>query len=281
MPTGKKLTKELKEQVVNYYKERPRTYEELSDKFNLSLPTIGKILKEYKINPWPKFKLYSPDFVEDYFEDINTEKKAYFLGLLITDGNIFDNYKTKSHPPNINLTLQEQDKYLLESLKNELKIKKEITHDGRGSCQLAVFSNKMAEDLKVFGIVPNKTFSIHFPILKEKRLMPHLIRGIIDGDGSISFYSRPNRKVHTKAVRLCSANPDFLNAVLDFLCKEIGTQKLNLYREKENLWSFAYRSKDDLEKIINYIYKDSTICLERKRNLCNSILNEISKYRDN
>ena len=281
MPTGKKLNFKQKQEIVQYYKSKPMSFEDVSKKFGLSLPTIGKIIKEFKIPIWPKFKLYSPNFEEDYFQNIDTENKAYFLGLLITDGNIYDKYKSKKHPPNINLTLQKKDKYMLEKLKEELKVNKQVASDGRGSFQLAIFSHKMAKDLEKFGIIPNKTFVTCFPNNISKELMPHFVRGLIDGDGSISFYSRPNRKVHTKAVRMCGANPDFLNSMLNFLHEEIGTQKLNLYQEKENLWSFAFRSKDDMEKIINYIYKDANIYLFRKKELCDSILDEISKYRDN
>jgi len=42
----------------------------------------------------------------------------------------------------------------------------------------------MATDLEKFGVVPRKTLLTFLPSLSPE-LMPHLIRGIIDGDGSI------------------------------------------------------------------------------------------------
>lgn len=281
MPSGKKITLDYKKNIVAFYKSRPMQYEVLRDKFDLSLPTIGKILKEFDVKPWNKFNIYSPNFNESYFEEINCEAKAYFVGLLLADGNVFNNYKSKTHPQNINLTLQEQDSYMLELLKGELCINKKVTRDGRGCCQLAIFSNKMANDLAKFSIVPNKSFIITFPQNVEKKLYRHLIRGYLDGDGSVSFYARPNRKVHTKAVRFCSGSKQFLQELVEFLGEEIKTQKLNLYQEKENLWSVAYRSKQDLELIIHYLYDEASIYLSRKKEKCDLILEEIRKYRDN
>lgn len=281
MPTGVKLTFEFKKRIVDFYLSYPMTYEKVQEEFNLSLPTIGKILKSFNIKPWPKFKIYSPNFNERYFEKINTENQAYFLGLMITDGNIFDNYKSKTHPPNINWTIQENDSYILEILKKDLNLNKKLSKDGRGCIQLCVFSHLMKTDLEQYGVIPKKTFETTFPKNLSYHLYPHLIRGILDGDGSVSFYSRPNRKTHVKAVRFCSANPVFLNDLLMCLSKNINTQKLNLYQEKESLWSCAFRSKNDLEKIIDYLYRDATIYLTRKKEKCDLILQEIRKYRDN
>lgn len=32
-----------------------------------------------------------------------------------------------------------------------------------------------------------KTFEGHFPVIQNQKLMPHLIRGFFDGDGSLSW----------------------------------------------------------------------------------------------
>jgi hypothetical protein len=42
----------------------------------------------------------------------------------------------------------------------------------------------MAEDLSKYGVVPRKSYYTYLPKIDDK-YMNHLIRGILDGDGSI------------------------------------------------------------------------------------------------
>ena len=281
VPTGKRISKADKDMVVEYYKSKPMTFQNVADKFGYSLPTIGKILSEYKIKTWDKFRLYSPGFRESYFETIDSEKKAYFLGLLTADGNVYDGYKTKTHPPNINLTLQDQDSYILDALKNELRINKNATSDGRGCYQLSVFSKKMAKDLSVYSIVPNKSFTTIFPDNLPADLYRHYVRGFLDGDGSVGYYARPGRSVHMKSVRFCSGSYDYLKGLVSFFHSVLDVSDAAIWREKEKLWSIAWRRNDDLEKIIHWLYDDATIYFSRKKEKCDLILKEIGKYRAN
>lgn len=278
---GKKITEELCQEVIDFYKTMPMSLDTVCDKFDLCTPTVSKILNKKSVPRWDKFLIYSPNFQENYFSEINTERKAYFLGLLLTDGNIFDKYKSKTHPPNINLTLQAEDVYILDALRSELCVNKKISQDGRGCFQFVVFSKHMADDLSRYGVVPNKSLTVQFPRNLPSDLYRHFIRGVFDGDGSVSFYARPNRKVHTKAIRFCSGSHQFLIDLISFLELDAGLSSLNTYQEKTNLWSVAYRSNKDLENIIPYLYNDATIYMRRKKEKCDLILNELRKYRDN
>lgn len=50
----------------------------------------------------------------------------------------------------------------------------------------------MAQDLSQYGVVPRKTDKVFLPEINNN-LMPHLIRGMIDGDGCISINSLTNK----------------------------------------------------------------------------------------
>lgn len=234
---------------------------EVSKKFSLCQPTIIKILNQYHIKRYTKSQLFSPNINEDYFETIDTEAKAYFLGLIITDGCI---HSAKGRSPLLAISLQEQDLYILERLKAELNINKKITFDGRGCAELQVYSKKMVADLRKYGIKERKSLCTILPQNIPSEFHQHLIRGILDGDGSISFYARPNRSCHVKAIRFCQGNKKFLEDIIEWLYEECGAEKINTYQEKDSLWSIAYRKNDSVIKIINYLYSDATIYLERK-----------------
>ena len=106
MPS-KIISDELKEEIINYYLSKPMTYKEIAIKYNLSNPTIGKILKD--IPKYPKAKLFNPDLNENFFENNYSESKAYYLGLLISDGNVFK--EDSGRQASISITLDDNDKY--------------------------------------------------------------------------------------------------------------------------------------------------------------------------
>ena len=272
---SKVISKERKEEIISYYKSKPMTIDELSEKFLICRPTVIKILNQYRIKRYTKSQLFSPNLNENYFDVIDTEEKAYFLGLIITDGCIFT---TKGKSPMLAISLKNRDSYILETLKNELHSNKKITTDGRGCSELQIYSKKIVDSLRQYGITERKSLHTILPTNVAKEFHKDLIRGILDGDGSVSFYARKNRSCHIKAVRFCQGNEKFLIDLVDMLYEECGAEKINIYKEKESLWSIAYRKNESIVKIINYLYNNSSVYLTRKKNVCDLICKEIEKY---
>lgn len=281
---SKHIDKNIKEKIVEFYKSKPMTITNVAKKFGYCNPTIMKILDEYHIKRYNKVQLYSPNLNENYFHNIDTEYKAYFLGLILTDGCI---YNTKGRQSLVSLTLQNQDKYLLECFVKEIKSNKKITSDNRGCSEINILSNNMVDDLKRYGLHERKSLDIMFPNNIKNELYPHLIRGILDGDGSVSYYAKPNRRTHSKAIRFCKGNSKFLEDMVDYLYDNIGIDKVNIYHEKDkyqtykNTWSIRYSKKESMKKLIEYIYDDAHIYMKRKKHLCDLIYNEINKYDGN
>ena len=259
---SKHLSKENEIQIIEYYKTKPMTIKELCDKFNLCNVTIIKILNKYNIKRYNRTKLFSPQLDEHYFENIDNEEKAYFLGLIVSDGCI---YSQNIRSSMVTITLQGCDKYILERFIKCIKSNKHITSDGRGCFEIQILSDIMVNDLRKYGLFENKSLHTIFPKNLPKDLYCHFIRGLIDGDGSISFYNRQNRCCHVKAIRFCQGNKKFVEDFIKFLHDNIGTKMINVYQEKENLWSCAYRTNSDMILLINYLYKDATIYLTRKK----------------
>ena len=79
---------------------------------NVSRYVIAERLSKNNINKYKrgyflrKFKTIN----ENYFDEINSEEKAYFLGLLYADGCNHNLDKKKK----ISISLQEEDKFILE-----------------------------------------------------------------------------------------------------------------------------------------------------------------------
>ena len=124
----KRITEELRQEIINYYLSQPMTMKQVEDKYNLSHPTISKILKNTP--KYTRTKINSPSMKENFFQEIISEESAYFLGLLISDGNVFkDNTNRQAL---ISITLKLQDEYMLEKFKTVLRANTSIGYDGRG-----------------------------------------------------------------------------------------------------------------------------------------------------
>ena len=98
---------------------------------------------------------------EHFFKEINCEENAYFLGLLISDGNVFKDGTGRQ--ASISITLDLKDEYMLQKFKNVLSANTSISYDGRGCGQIAVRSNIMAEDLAKYGVIPKKSYHTYLP----------------------------------------------------------------------------------------------------------------------
>ena len=268
-----------KEEIIKIYKSRPMTHKELSNITGVSSVTICKIFKENNIQVYTKTKIYSPNLLENYFKHIDDEFKAYFLGLIITDGCIHNNKRGTNL---VSITLQDSDKDILQEFAQCVGSNKKITSDGRGCYGIQILSNEMCNDLSRHGVIPNKSLQTIFPKNIPIKMYRHLIRGLIDGDGSYSFYSRENqgRHAHTKAIRFCQGNRRFIEDMIDFLSYTVGVSKPSIYQEKENLWSVAYRKDEDMIKLIDFMYKDARIYIKRKFDTAQKIYQECSEYFD-
>ena len=62
-------------------------------------------------------KAYINSVYHEFFDRIDTEHKAYFLGFLIADGTLSNNKRANGR---IGFLVQEDDKYVLEVLKKDI-----------------------------------------------------------------------------------------------------------------------------------------------------------------
>ena len=270
-----KLTEDLQNKVVEYYLSRPMNIETVAKEFNLCKPKIVEILESHNVHMYTKNQIFNPNFNERYFQTIDSEIKAYLLGFIFTDGNVFVKEHGDSKITQVSLTVKEEDRYILEILKKELNTNRNITSDGRGSLTLSVRSNVMGEDLAKYNIVPNKSLIIRFPndIESINKYLNHFLRGVFDGNGSIQF--RTTEK-HTKfSVGLSAGNPEVLEQVRNILSLKLDVFPVKVYvYSNKHTCMITWQSFRDMIKICEYLYKNSTIYLKRKR----EIYNNFKKY---
>ena len=239
------------QEVITRYKNG-ESCQVIADSFKVTFHTISNILEKNNIARNNKYK--NINLNENYFEKIDSNDKAYFLGFMLTDSNVSLNENI------IRLSLSSKDEEILNIFKektgneNKICIREDERHSER-TFQLK--SKKWKDDLAKYGIVPQKTFISEMPILSAD-MMPHLIRGMIDGDGWISFNSHQ--------IGFCG-NEKTVHQLKEYLVKTLNVYDVKIIHARENLWQVTWASQTDIEKIGNYIYQNKDNCfLSRKYN---------------
>ena len=231
--------------------------------------TIQKIVRDHNIAR----KCGHKNFINhNYFESIDTPEKAYFLGLLLTDGNVHYDKRQANRQPSIQIALKGEDINILEKFKHELSSDNKISvykNDGRFECVFIVHSSKMAQDLEKYNIIPCKTFLIKGVPDVPSKYIRDLIRGIFDGDGTVYILTK-EQKLRFGFYGTHSLVED----VVQLLHKEIDLP-LNKITDKETVSFITFGKIDQIKAFYNYIYYSSdVVCLSRKRKKFEEYLNK-------
>lgn len=140
-------------------------------------------------------------FNERFFDVINTEERAYWLGFLYADGCVLDMKLSDGTkvPQTIQISISIKDIEIIYKFMNDIELDKEIyignAHNKKSVtqyCRLQVGSRIMCSDLIKHGCTPRKTSTLLFPTKDDVpvNLMKHFVRGFFDGDGSVYLCER-------------------------------------------------------------------------------------------
>lgn len=267
------LNQEEKEYIINSY--QTKTVTQLSNELGVSLSSIGKVWHD---NNLKGKKAYVYPFNYNYFKNIDTKDKAYFLGLIASDGCVYERKNKIKYPNNqkmLSLTLQKEDQCILNTFKKYIDCEKPLSYsskqndDLRQYCNLQLVSDILRDDLKKYNIVPRKTHSFDTPILKEN-LYSHYIRGYFDGDGSIYVAKNSLNKPSDYKITITGFLHN-LKIIQDILLKNNIDLKFIEDKHKDYSDIFGEIRNNNVENIYNflkYIYKDcEDLYIPRKKYL--------------
>jgi len=214
----------------------------------------------------------------NYFETIDSEHKAYWLGFLYADGCVHEKGV-------LTLALQKQDKEHIKKFKNSIGAHTVNLYYSTKtkSYTLNICSVKIVNDLIKLGCIPNKSLVLKFPSFEQvpKYLISHFMRGYFDGDGCI-YASERNRHLQTFSVL---GTPEFLDEYEKILLEGICRDNSNK-RTSRNEWNIKteqinYSGRLQINKIFQFLYKDATVFLERKYNKFNMLLSSQDEADNN
>ena len=271
-----------KELVIELYLNKKKSLTYISSYFKLDRHMLVRKLKEWGIEiDYSSNNLKTYD--ESFFEKIDTEQKAYWLGFIYADGCVKNYSKDKEGRQrkkySLSIELAEKDKEHLikfakaiclnfeESMLYSRKRKICYDHlDEERSYKMSAFqvcSKKIVEDLIKLGCVPNKSLILKFPSEKQvpKNLWMHFIRGYFDGDGWVYNDGKNNLRFGMIGTE------EFLNEIEKFFVETFDwyttTKRSKTGKAKILIKGIKTKRKEFMETF----YKNAELFLERKYNI--------------
>ena len=254
-PYERVWTKEQKHEAIERYK-KGETISKIAKSFGLSCGTVTYQLVKH--GKWKYKGTRKYNFDQTFFKTIDTQEKAYWLGFIAADGNVYGY--------NLHIGIKASDGKHLEKFKKDIKAEnpvKYVEYISKGKklylARIDLYGLETINCLFNLGIIENKTTKLHWSITEHipSELVPHFLRGYFDGDGSWAG---------TKRVRFSmpSASSFFLLGMQKYLAKMCNLNITKIYK-RGKLGILDYAGKKQLKRIAEFLYKDANVFLERKK----------------
>ena len=266
----KAITEKDLADIINVYSSGEKSVTALAAEYNVDRKILADKMKEKNVVIRPSG---AKPLDEEYFDQINTAEKAYWLGFLFADGYVGNNNA-------IEFALQETDRYAVENFKTALKSGHKINVRnvflvyngrliGRKAVRITVKNKHMAESLISKGCKNNKSLTLDFPDFNAvpRNLFSHFIRGYFDGDGCVYTGKKHKRRC---VVSFSCASYKYCLALADFILNELNIVMHII--KNQNVYSVNIFKKEDVKTFLEYIYKDSTENTRLKRKYEKSLI---------
>lgn len=257
--------KHMNKDSINLMKdiESGLSVQECSHKYSCSDSNIKAFIKRHNINKIynHRFNNYNDPY---YFSNINTNNKAYILGFIAADGYVGNTIK---------IGLHSKDREILEKIIIDVGIKNINIKDklvfnsfNKKLTPISILSfgiKEMIFNLNNLGFNKNKTISFEFPNI-EKQYYLDFIRGYVDGDGSFTR-DKNNRYSFT-----LEGTKEFLLFIKKFFEDsyniKFNTDLYKRFNTDNCCYTLRASGKNNVIKLLDLLYKDSELYLERKYN---------------
>ena len=264
------LSKETKDLICKLYTKDNMSIKTIHQKLNVDLNSIKRALHNNNIelrDLSDAQRVYSLNTT--YFDIIDTPNKAYILGFLYADGNVSKERYV------IQVTLQEEDKHILEKMKQEIGSNKSLyfreskSKNQKNTYTLSVNNKHMHDSLIKVGVVPQKTFVVKFPEWMKEDLIKHFIRGYFDGDGTFCFRKRPDRKNSYTSVFALTGTNDLCQKIKEYIESKFNIHCCISYCHQKYdspIRTLSISGRFQCQRIMDWLYEDAEMFLIRKKN---------------
>lgn len=282
MGRTKTFPKEIEEKAIYNYIVNKQGLQSAGREFGISQFMMEQILKKYGIpkRTYTEAKQDGRKYpCNDYFFKTQNHNMAYILGFIAADGYISKKENC------ISIELQERDKEILDSIKRVTgvtrPIKIQLRKNGKYTATLRNWSKEWKDDLRHYGIIPKKTFTLTPPDLLAPEYRIDYIRGYFDGDGSIYALNGKNAKGRTYQINRFEIS-GVSKKVIEWIRLELiqhyniilNPLKTDHLDSGITMYKIQTGNRKEIQSIYNLFYQEpNCICLKRKKEKFKTILN--------
>jgi hypothetical protein len=232
--------------IVDFYKNGEKT-KSLADRYGCHHTTIQRLLRKQGVLKPLRFNNVKYTVDENYFDEINSSDKAYWLGIMLTDGCV-----DKNNHIRINLQTRDEGHILkfqkaIGSNHPLLRVKEGKT----GTSCLSIGNKYMASVLREKGIVPYNKLVYQVP----KEFEIDYWRGAIDGDGYVSFGTHC-------AIGICGTEQ--ICSCFKEICRRYIKTNAKIKKMKCNLYTFSLHGNIAVI-MCKVLYDGASVYLQRKQ----------------
>lgn len=262
------LTKELLEKEFAELKSSKA----IGRKLGVSGDTVSRYMEEFGLIPNKKV---SYNCNHKTFS-IDSEISFYLAGFIAADGCIKSKKGTTSK--SLYIGLSNKDRKHLEKIRDTLgaehpigdyevkNSKKNPKWNDTICSSITITSAQIYSDLQRFNITERKTHTLTLPDwMRDHPLRHHFIRGYIDGDGCFSSAIGRNRKVRQVFFSV-RGTTQFLTSLRSILEADLNLEERTKdIRINNGIGVLEYGGNRVCKALAEYLYRDSTIYLDRKK----------------
>jgi hypothetical protein len=207
---------------------------------------------------------------QDFFDVVDTEDKAYWLGFLMADGCVTGN--------KLVLRLKKSDEEHIQKFLTSIGANhpiKSVWTIMRGkrfeSSYVNIYSKYMVRSLATHGLFPRKSCK-EIVWQGPDDLQRYFFRGVFDGDGSLSVFSTKSSPNPQWRLCLCGSQ-EMVSGFANYVEKHAGHKPPKIM-SKNRLFTISYGGIGKPRDIAALLYTDRGPYLERKKYLADRLKNE-------
>lgn len=271
----RKVRRVTKEWLIEHRINQQMTLQEIANILGVTRERVRQYLKREGLTVridttqsyWRKTSGELTQVNKEYFDSIDSESKAYWLGYMMAKAYTWDgdrNSGRKEVVMNIARKNLEHAQLLLNTIGAHAEIKeRHQVIDGQQflNYHTSIRSHYLAEVLEKYNIMSPKHIRAKTPDSIKLSMVKHFYRGYFDGKGFLWRHPEDDRimMIMFGSRQLLR---EFRQHMIDVLGVEIGKA---IYKDSDhNYHRFYVGNKDTIKRIWHYLYDDATVYLPRK-----------------
>ena len=242
------LSKEQELQLVEEYKQGTPVIELMNKYGYKTKKSITDKVKKYYPNDYKSIVQTAQDNRRGYtysLEQITSPFDAYLIGLLLTDGYVLSDRDGVG----IDLTDEDAIKFIADTIGTTYKSYDDGIHKIKYRVLITVPG--ITKQVARFGVLPNKTYTIRQPYIyeSEHQFIPYIIRGIIDGDGSVAKTSYGGAQFY-----IVTMSEEFAKWIVNILTKSFFMDDIHIHQTEQGIYRIETANQYNILKLIAIVY---------------------------